>query len=118
MVPDIDDHIFDVVKNVDDDIGDEDEEMTINKGVRVSRTCLTDLVEMGWNKLQEINMKKVRMVANKQGQWKRKTTRYIMDIVAAMKQELRTTTIPLEQDTVEDLERVVNLHELRYGDYN
>jgi hypothetical protein len=64
LVPDIDDHIFDVENNGDDDIGDEEEETTINKGAIVSRICLTDLVEMGWNKLQEINVKKVRMVVN------------------------------------------------------
>ncbi len=118
LVPDIDDHIFDVENNGDDDIGDEEEETTINKGAIVSRICLTDLVEMGWNKLQEINVKKVRMVVNEWVQWKRKTARYIMDRAAAMKQELITTTIPLKQDTVKDSEWVVYLCKLRYGYYN
>ncbi len=113
LVPDIDNHIFDVDNDVDNDIGDDDEETTINKGKRVLRTCLTDLVEMGWNKLQEINVKKVRMVADKRVQRKRKTTQYIMDRVAAMKQESMTTTIPLEQVAVKDLEWVVYLCELR-----
>jgi hypothetical protein len=72
--PDIDDHIFDVDNNEDDEIGVEEEETTINIGARVSRTCLTDLVETGWNKLQEIDVKKVRMVTDEQVQWKRKTT--------------------------------------------
>jgi hypothetical protein len=35
-VPDINNHIFDADKNDDDDIGDDDEEMTINKSARVS----------------------------------------------------------------------------------
>jgi hypothetical protein len=51
-----------------------------------------------------MNIKKVRMVANKRVQRKRKTTRYIMDRVVAMKEESMTTTIPLEQDAVEESE--------------
>jgi hypothetical protein len=70
------------------------------------------------NKLQDINVKKIGMVANERVQWKRKMIQCIMDRVAAMKQELMTTTIPLEQDTVKDTEWVVYLCKLRYGYYD
>jgi hypothetical protein len=91
LVPNIDDAVFDVDNDDDEDIGDDDKENLIYKGERVSWTCLTDLVETGWKRLREMNMKKVRMVANKCFQWKSKTTRYIMDRVAAMKEEFMTT---------------------------
>jgi hypothetical protein len=42
LVPNIDDVVFNVDNDDDDDIGDDDEENLINKGERVSRTCLTD----------------------------------------------------------------------------
>ena len=58
------------------------------------------------------------MVADECVQRKRKTTRYIMDRVAAMKEESMTTTIPLERDTVEESKWVVYLRELRYDYYN
>jgi hypothetical protein len=118
LVPNIDDVVFDVDNDDDNDIGDDAEENLINEGERVSRTCLSDLVETGWNRLQEMNVKKVRMVADECVQRKRKTTRYIMDRVAAMKEESMTTTIPLERDTVEESKWVVYLRELRYDYYN
>jgi hypothetical protein len=101
---DDDDVVFDVNNDDGNNIRDNYKKNLINKGERVSWICLTDLVETGWNRLQEINIQKVRMVANEHLQRKRKTTRYIMDRVAAMKEESMTTTIPLEQEAVEESE--------------
>ena len=47
LVPNIDDHIFDKDDEVDNDIGEEDE----GKSLELQRPFLTDLVEMGWKKL-------------------------------------------------------------------
>jgi hypothetical protein len=96
LVPDIDNHIFDNNDKVDNDIGDDEEETIMNKSERVARTSLTDLVETGWNKVGEMNVKKARMVVDKCTQRKRKRTRNIMDRVAMLKQESTTTSIPLE----------------------
>jgi hypothetical protein len=86
LVPDIDDHIFNNNDKVDNDIGDNEEETTMNACERVARKDLTDLFEMGWNKLGEMNVKKERMVTGKCTQRKRKTTQYKMDRIAVMKQ--------------------------------
>ncbi len=88
-----------------------------NAGI-VGRPCLIDLVEEGWNKLREMNVRKVRMVADEQTQRKRRTTQYIMNRVIAMKQELMTTSIPVEQDNVEESEWIAYLQELRHDYYN
>jgi hypothetical protein len=74
LLPDIDNHIFNYDDKVDNDIGDYEEQTTMNESERVARTCLTDLVETGRNKLGEIDVKKVRMVADERTQQKRNTT--------------------------------------------
>jgi hypothetical protein len=84
----------------------------------VGRLCLIDLVEAGWNKLREMNVKKVRMVADERTQRKRRTTQYIMNRVIVMKQELMTTSIPVEQDNVEESEWVAYLRDLRHDYHN
>ncbi len=104
---------------IDDETGNDEEEVTsMNDPGIVGRPCLIDLVEEGWNKLREMNVKKVRMVADERTQWKRRTTQYIMNRVIAMKQELMTTSIPVEQDNVEELEWVAYLQELRHDYYD
>jgi hypothetical protein len=68
LVPNIDDYIFDT----DDDDDDNDELDMINVGggtdgvpLLVAMSCLIDLVNDGWKKLDKINMQKVRLVADK-----------------------------------------------------
>jgi hypothetical protein len=119
LVPNIDDHIFPDDDEIDDEIGNDEEEVTLmNDAGIVGRPCLIDLVEEGWNKLREMNVKKVRLVADEWTQWKRITTQYIMNRVIAMKQELKTTSIPVEQDNVEESGWVAYLRELRHDYYD
>jgi hypothetical protein len=65
LVPNIDDHIF----NTDDDDDNDDELDTINVGggtdgvpLLVAMSCLIDLVNDGWKKLDKINMRKVQLM--------------------------------------------------------
>ncbi len=96
LVPNIDGHLFPNDDENDDETGNDKEEVTpMNDAGIVGRPCLNDLVEKGWNKLREMNVKKVRMVADEWTQRKRRTTQYIMNRVIAMKQELMTTSIPV-----------------------
>jgi hypothetical protein len=68
LVPNIDDHIFE-----NDDEDDDNNEMdTINIGggtngvpLVVARLCVSDLGEEGWKKLDEMNIGKVQLVADK-----------------------------------------------------
>jgi hypothetical protein len=76
-----------------------------------------DLVLVGWNKLKEINVKKIR-IADERVQRKRTTTKYIMDRVKSMKDELMLASIPDEQENVEELEWVGYMKELRLDYYN
>jgi len=79
LVTDIDDHMFSNEDGIDDDGTDNDEqEMTMEIGGVMIRPCLMDLVKVGWNKLKEMNVNKIRMVADlrntswiKSRQWKR-----------------------------------------------
>ncbi len=75
MVPDIDNHVF-TNEDVVDDNGrdDEEQEMTMEIDGVLTRPCLMDLVLNGWNKLKEMNVKKIRMVANERMQRMRTTT--------------------------------------------
>ena len=119
MVPDIDDHVFTSEDGVDDNgMDDEEQEMTMEIGGLMTRPCLMDLVLVGWNKLKEMNVKKIRMVADERVQRKRTTTKYIMDRVKSMKHELMSASIPDEQENVEELEWVSYMQELRLDYYN
>jgi len=65
LVTDIDDHMFSNEDGIDDDGTDNDEqEMTMEIGGVMIRPCLMDLVKVGWNKLKEMNVNKIRMVAD------------------------------------------------------
>ena len=106
-VPNIDDVIFASDDGVNDDgADDEDDDLAINVSGELQRTCLMDLVKVGRDKLREMNVKKVRMVAYERACRKRATTHYIIARVASMKQDMMGNSIPSEQ----------YLHELR-GDY-
>ena len=60
LVPDIDDHVFTNEDDIDDDgIDGEEQEMTMEIGGLMTRPCLMDLVLVGWNKLKEMNVKKL-----------------------------------------------------------
>jgi hypothetical protein len=119
LVPNIDDHIFPDDDEIDNETGNDEEEVTLmNDAGIVGRPCLIDLVEVGWNKLREMNLKKVRMVADKRAQWKKRTAQYVMNRVIVMKQDLMTTSIPVEQDNVEESEWVADLRELRHDYYD
>ena len=117
LVPNIDDVIFASDDGVDDDgADDEEEDLAINVSGEVQRPCLMDLVKVGRDKLREMNVKKVRMVAYERARRKRASTHYILARVASMKQDMMGNNIPSEQDDVEHAEWVSYLHELR-GDY-
>jgi hypothetical protein len=114
MVSDIDDHVFTSEDGVDDNgMDDEEQEMTMEIGGLMTRPCLMDLVLVGWNKLKEMNVKKIRMVADERLQRKRMTTKYIMDRVKSMKHDLMSASIPDEQENVEESEWVSSMQELR-----
>ena len=55
---------------------DNDGNDVIEEGAVVERPCLMDLVKEGWKILDKMNVKKVRMVADKRSRRKRQTTRY------------------------------------------
>jgi hypothetical protein len=112
LVPNIDDHVFNNNEEVDNDI-EEEEQMLESR-----RPCLIDLVEKGWEKLDEMHVKKVRMVADKHTQRKRETTHYIMGRVATMREQTMTTTIPPDMEVSEELEWGIYLRELRFNYYN
>ncbi len=119
LVPDIDDHVFTNEDDIDDDgIDGEEQEMTMEIGGLMMRPCLMDLVLVGWNKLKEMSVKKIRMVADERVQRKRTTTKYIMDRVKSMKHELMSASIPDEQENVQEWERVSYMQELRLENHN
>ena len=119
LVPDIDDLVFTNEDGVDDNgMDDEEQEMTMEIGGLMTRPCLMDLVLVGWNKLKEMNVKKIRMVADERVQRKRTTTKYIMDRVKSMKHDLMLASIPDEQENVEESEWVSYMQELRLDYYN
>jgi len=119
LLPDIDDHVFTNEDGINDDgMDDEEQEMTMEIGGLMARPCLMDLVLVGWNKLKEMNVKKIRMVADEQVQRKRTTTKYIMDRVKSMKHELMSASIPDEQENVQESEWVSYMQELRLDYYN
>ena len=118
LVPDIDDHVFTNEDGVDDDgMDDKEQEMTMEIGRLMTRPCLMDLVLVGWNKLKEMNVKKIRMVADERVQRKRTTAKYIMDRVKSMKHELMAASIPDEQENVQEAEWVSYMQELRLQYY-
>jgi hypothetical protein len=105
LVTDIDIHVFTNEDGVDDNgMDDEEQEMMMEIGGLMMRPCLMDLVLVGWNKLKEMNVKKIRMVADERVQHKRTTTKYIMDRVKSMKNELMSASIPDEQENEEESE--------------
>ena len=119
LLPDINDHVFPNEDDIDDDgMDDEEQEMTMEIGGLMTRPCLMDLVLVGWNKLKEMNAKKIRMVADERVQLKRTTTKYIMDRVKSMKHELMSASIPDEQENVQESEWVSYMQELRLDYYN
>ena len=119
LVPNIDDHVFTNEDGVNDDgRDDKEQEMTMEIGGLRTRPCLMDLVLVGWNKLKEMNVKKIRMVADERVQRKRTTTKYIMDRVKSMKQNLMLASIPVEQENVDESEWVSYMKELRLDYYN
>jgi hypothetical protein len=86
--------------------------------LELGRLCLIYLVEKGWKKLDEMHVKKVRMVADERTQCKRETTHYIMDRVAMMREQSMTTTIPPDMEVSAELEWGIYLRELRFNYYN
>ena len=80
LVPNIDDHVFSNEDSINDDGADnKEQEMTMEVSGVMTRPCLMDLVKVGWNNLKEMNVNKIRMVADEQMQRKRRTTKYIVD---------------------------------------
>ena len=99
LVPDIDNHVFSNKDSIDDDGADnEEQEITMEISGVMTRPCLTDLVEVGWNNLKEMNVNKVRMVADERTQRKRTTTKYIINRVKSMREDLMSANIPVEQE--------------------
>ena len=119
LVPNIDDHMFTNEDGVDDNgMDDKEQEMTMEIDGLMMRPCLMDLVLVGWNKLKEMNVKQIRMVADERLQCMRTTTKYIMDRVKSMKDELMLASIPDEQENVEESEWVIYMKELRLDYYS
>jgi len=113
LVPDINDHVFSNEDGIDDDgADDEEQEMTMEISGVMTRPCLMDLVKVGWNNLKEMNVNKVRMVADERTQRKRTTTKYIIDQAKTMKEDLMSASIPVEQADVEESEWVTYMQEL------
>ena len=80
LVSNIDDHVFCNEDGInDDEVDDKEQEMTMEIGGVMTRPCLMDLVKVGLNKLKEMNVNKIRMVADQRTQRKRTTTKYIVD---------------------------------------
>ena len=114
LVPNIDDHIFSDEEGIDDNgADDEEQDLAVDVGGEMVRPCLMDLVKVGWDKLREINVKKIRMAADERSHRKRTTTQYIIGRVATMKQDLMANSIPPEKEDVEYAEWVSYLRELR-----
>jgi hypothetical protein len=65
VFPNINDHIFDIDNNRNEFDGDNDIIAVEEGGIEQTglTLCLVDLVELGWRKLHEMNIHKVRMVA-------------------------------------------------------
>ena len=119
LIPDIDDRVFTNEDGVDHDGNDDEEqEMAIDIGGLMMRPCLMDLVLVGWNNLKEMNVKKIRMVADERVQRKRTTTKYIMDRVKSMTHDLMSASIPDENENVEESEWVSYMQELILDYYN
>jgi hypothetical protein len=118
LVPNIDDHIF-AGDDCDDKDGgdDEEQELTLDVDGAMLRPCLMDLVKVGRDKLKEMNVKKIRMVAEEHSRRKRTTTKKI-DRVKSMKEESLLANIAPEQDNVEDSVWTNYLRELRYEYYD
>ena len=67
LVPNIDDHVFSNDEGIDDNRpNDEEHELSVNVGGEIVRPCLMYLVKVGWDKLGEMNVKKIRMVAEQE----------------------------------------------------
>ena len=96
----------------DDGADDEEQEITMEISRVMTRPCLTDLVEVGWNNLKEMNVNKISMVADERTQRKRTTTKYIVDRVKTMREDLMSASIPVEQADVEESEWVKYMQEL------
>jgi hypothetical protein len=119
LIPDIDDHVFNNEDGIDDDGDDnEEQEMTMEISGVMTRPCLMDLVKVGWNNLKEMNVNKIRMVADERTQRKRTTTNYIVDQVKTMKEDMMSASIPVEQADVEESEWVTYTQELQLNYYN
>jgi hypothetical protein len=118
LVPDIDDHMFSNEDSIDDDgADDKEQEITMEISRVMTRPCLPDLVEVGWNNLKEMNVNKISMVADERTQRKRTTTKYIVDRVKTMREDLMSASIPVEQADVEESEWVKYMQELRSNYY-
>ena len=119
LVPNIDNHIFSDEEGIDDNgADDEEQDLAVDVGGEMVRPCLVDLVKVRWDKLREINVKKIRMAADKRSRRKRTTTQYITGRVATMKQDLMANSIPPEKADVEYAEWVSYLRELRSDYYS
>jgi hypothetical protein len=77
-----------------------------------------DLVKVGWDKLGEMNVKKIRMVADERSRRKRTTTQYIIGRVSSMKRDIMEYIIPPEKEDVHYAEWILYLRELRSDYYS
>ena len=121
LVPNIDDHVFTNEEGIDDNGADdenEEQDLSVDVGGEMVRPCLMDLVKVGWDKLGEMNVKKIRMVAGERSRRKRTTAQYIIGRVSSMKGEIMANNIPLEKEDVVYSEWVSYLHELRSDYYS
>ena len=119
LVPNIDDHVFSNDEGIDDNgADDEEQELSVDVGGVIVRPCLMDLVKVGWDKLGEMNVKKIRMVADERSRRKRTTTQYIIGRVSSMKRDIMEYIIPPEKEDVHYAEWILYLRELRSAYYS
>ena len=73
---------------------------------------------MGWDKLGEMNVKKIRMVADECSRRKRMTTQYIIGRVSSMKRNIMDSSIPPKKEDIDHAEWMLYLRELRSDYYS
>ncbi len=97
----LDKHIFND-EYEDDDANDDDAEMLGNKESNLSmRPCLSDLTEIGWKEIENVQVREVRWHASEHSEQKRDKMKYIMVQVINMKSSTREISVCKENPMAE-----------------
>jgi hypothetical protein len=111
IVPDMDNHAFDVDEEEEED-GDDDEVIDVSNGGNM-KACLLNLWDVGWDELAKVNVKQVRKHTVDCLQRKRDTMKYIMKQVLNMKSSSQLIVLCKENMTAVSLTWSMYLDELR-----